>query len=311
MQRTQTMPVPELVAASPVCPVCSGAELRRFQANAFDSRTPARVHIVECQSCYFAWQHPQVRSAEDSVTYFSATYADEGRTDTGYFAPDYKNAVSNLELDFVESLPNTGRRLLDVGAGAGIFASVAAQRGWQATALDPALDPARVADSRVRAITGVLADVPANEQFDVVTLWDVVEHAIEPVALIEGARDLLRPGGWVVVETGNYKSVDRISGGVDCWIFQLDHRWYFAPESMAGLLERAGFTDMTFAQRVLRPNWQGTTGYAGPSLVHLLKSLVRRPAQIAHHFARHRALQQARHWQQPGLGIFCVAGRRA
>jgi 2-polyprenyl-3-methyl-5-hydroxy-6-metoxy-1,4-benzoquinol methylase len=296
-----------------VCLVCGSDRLARFTAVAADSDDDRTVSIVECRSCSFAWQHPLDRTAAESAAFFQMAYQDGGQCLGAYFEPEQKRDIALLEFEFVASLPGANRRLLDVGAGAGQFAGVAAEQGWTVTAVDPALsaEPPPRLDGRLRLIRGTLDDVPADESFDVVTLWDVIEHIPDPVDQILKARRHLRPNGWLVIETGNYKSADRIRRGRSHWIYQLDHRWYFSPDSIERLVTRAGFSNLIFAERVLRPGWNGTPAYAGPSRRSLLSALIRKPLEAPSHLERHRTLRRARSWNRAGLGIFAVAARLA
>jgi 2-polyprenyl-3-methyl-5-hydroxy-6-metoxy-1,4-benzoquinol methylase len=292
--------------------MCASTSLRSYKALAFDSKNGVQVSITECRSCRFAWQYPFARSEDDSARFFDAAYSDAGRTQSEYFDPEYKKSIARLQLDFIAGLPVAGRRLLDIGAGAGIFAEVAADAGWIVTAVDPALDIDRLgANPRINPIRGKLEDIAEAESFDVISLWDVIEHTTTPVELVESAKRYIAKGGWLVVETGNFKSIDRICGGLKHWMYQLDHRWYFSPQSMRQLLKEAGFTDLVFAQALLRPGWRGAAEYPGPSRWRLLRSVLRRPWRIHAHLAQHRELIEAKSWDLAGIGIFAVAASKA
>ncbi|NNL99627.1 MAG: hypothetical protein HKO62_02675 [Gammaproteobacteria bacterium] len=114
----------------------------------------------------------------------------------------------------------------------------------------------------------------------------------------------------MVVETGNYKSANRVLSTKAHWIFQLDHRWYFSPDTMRCLLEDAGYTETILCDRLLRPDWNGRTDYAGPSLPGLVKSVAMSPTKIASHLARFARLRRIREWELAGIGIFAIAARR-
>jgi 2-polyprenyl-3-methyl-5-hydroxy-6-metoxy-1,4-benzoquinol methylase len=292
------------------CFLCDCAQFRSFTALAYDGDGRSRVNILECLNCTFAWQYPIGRSEEESVSYFSQSYVDSASSNSHYFAADYKQNVAKAELEFVSSLPIDGRRLLDVGGGSGAFALEAAKLGWQATVVDPALELKGLDNAQVRAIRGSIDDLQRGEQFDVVTAWDVIEHVSDPFNFLRSMRNLVRVGGWLVIETGNYKSADRVECGDEHWIFQLDHRWYFAPDSLTTLLQQHGFAQLQYSSRVLRPNWVGQASYPGPSIRSLFSSIVRKPLKTRSHFRRFLDLRKAVSWQQAGLGIFCVAAQR-
>lgn len=97
----------------------------------------------------------------------------------------------------------TGRLLLDVGGSDGSFASAARGLGWTCTSLDR--DPEAVAAARARgleAVVGCADDSAAlHSSFDVVTLWDLLEHVPDPDRTAAWLSRCVRPDGRVVVVT--------------------------------------------------------------------------------------------------------------
>jgi SAM-dependent methyltransferase len=292
------------------CIFCGSDKLRKFKAKASDSENPSLVNIVECEDCMFGWQYPLGRTDQESVQHFEECYSDGGRTKSDYFDEKNKRAIAELELDFIETLPSQGRNLLDIGAGAGIFAEVVAQNDWTVTAVDPALELSRLNNnSNINAIKGTTSQIPSGTLFDVISMWDVVEHVTNPAELINDAASYLKEGGWLVLETGNYKSADRVYEGTSHWIYQLDHRWYFSPESLEWLLTDLGFSEFIFSKKVLRPNWSGSVGYAGPSRVNIFKTIAKDPLRLRTHISKFITLTQSKEWKMPGIGIFAIAAR--
>jgi len=300
----------ELKENSKNCPICKSGRLKKFEAHAHDAPPPTKVHIKECKTCHFAWQFPRGRSAEDSTEWFEAAYSDKRNANSEYFDDKRKQEISLLEVDFINSLTVDDMTILDIGAGAGTFAKSADRSGWSVTALDPALDKRQFeGNSRISAIRGSLDEIPKNRFFDVITLWDVIEHVEAPITLVNDAKERLKPGGWLVIETGNYKSVNRINAGVRHWIYQLDHRWYFSPDSTRHILQECGFTEFQLADRALRPGWHGDTSYQGPSRAHLLRDIIKKPHRIPSLLIKNHHLNIAKSWQHAGIGIFTIAAQ--
>jgi SAM-dependent methyltransferase len=208
-------------------------------------------------------------------------------------------------------LPVKNQTLLDIGAGAGIFAEVAAENGWNVTAIDPALEIGNIKNNpMLKKIKGTMKEIPKGDLFDIVTLWDVIEHTTDPIELISNAKQKIQGNGWLVIETGNYKGADRVNGGMSHWMYQHDHRWYFSPESIRNLLKDAGFCEFIFSDKVLRPSWNGSTGYTGPSKLSLVKSIIRDPINLPRHVSKHMVLTRAKSWEMSGIDIFAVASRK-
>lgn len=304
------MSVNELNEDSVSCPICSHNKVKSFNAHASDARS-SYVKIRECKNCQFAWQYPRGRTSLESADWFEKAYADKNYARSDYFDEKRKREISQLEMGFVASLQPKGRMLLDIGAGAGIFAEVAAENGWSVTAVDPAINEDRFNESEsIKVIKGSIEDILETDLFDVITLWDVIEHADKPVELIKNAKKYLRKNGWIIIETGNYKSADRIMKGESHWIYQLDHRWYFSPSSMEKLLSDCGFENITLSNTVLRPGWNGSVSYSGPSSVQLLKSILRNPFNLFKQISRYLMLLKAKRWAHSGIGIFAIAARK-
>jgi 2-polyprenyl-3-methyl-5-hydroxy-6-metoxy-1,4-benzoquinol methylase len=292
------------------CFMCQSPNLRRFKAQASDAVDQSHVNIVECEQCAFAWQYPLARTVEQSIEFFQSAYADGGKVGSAYFDPQRKQDIAKLEFEFIATLSVKNRRLLDVGAGAGIFADIATGNGWDVTAVDPAIEVDSIGCHTVaKKIKGTIDDIPKDELFDVVTLWDVIEHTENPLELITAAKQRLHETGWVVIETGNYKSAQRVSSGGDHWIYQHDHRWYFSPDSMRAVLMDAGFDEFIFSEKILRPNWQSGF-YSGPSKLSLIKSIVKNPLKLPQHLSKYHDLLKAKDWELSGMGIFAVAARK-
>ncbi|MBL4893490.1 MAG: class I SAM-dependent methyltransferase [Emcibacter sp.] len=295
---------------SKICLICGSNELYHFTAQAYDAPPISLVDITECKDCTFAWQYPLNHTEQQSIEIFETAYTDKGKTQSGYFIPEQKLKIAKLELDFISSLPTENKTLLDIGAGAGIFAEAAAENGWSVTAVDPALDINQLNNKPgINAIKGTTGQIHEGQLFDIVTLWDVIEHVTAPQELISHASKFLKKGGWLVIETGNYKSSDRVNGGKKHWIYQNDHRWYFAPSSVQYLLESSGFSEFIHSEKVLRPDWTGSVNYAGPSCSNLLKSIIKNPFSLFTHLNTHANLTKAKEWEMAGIGIFTIAAR--
>lgn len=288
------------------CPHCGRGPVRSREVVASDVKAGGRITIRECSACVFAWQWPLARSEDESADCATRRYSEH--QDNAYYDPQVRARVADLHLDFIASLKPLGRRLLDVGAGDGKFVEHALQQGWDAWGVDPGAPPA--AHGRLRRCP--LAEMPAAERFDVVTLWDVIEHVEDPVALLSQAVGRLSPEGHLIVETGNYQSGERIAAGGRWWGYAADHRWYFSPPVLEELMRDMGLAAIVHANRVLRPEWKGEPRYRIWLGGHV-RRVLRRPRRALAELRTLLALRNAAHaWPRwSGLGIVTVAGRRA
>lgn len=289
------------------CPSCHGGSLQTAAVHASDMEAGDTITVKACRDCCFAWQWPPQRNLESSIAHAKTRYSEP--QDNDYYKPEQREKVASTQLGFVESLDPPGRRLLDVGAGDGAFVRVAAAHGWEVVGLDPAAPQAVAGNPSILQMT--LEQLPADEQFDVITLWDVIEHLDFPLEVLAQAVTHLKPGGLLVAETGNYQSANRLHAGDSWWAYAADHRWYFAPPVVERMFRSLDLTDIQRADRVLRPGWQGDP-QVRPWLGGHIRSIIKRPdrtfRELGYYLRQRSAAQRWPHWG--GLPIFSMVGRR-
>jgi SAM-dependent methyltransferase len=226
------------VSPPAACRMCGSASVRPWlEKNG--------VPILRCAECDGGFVPDAAVPADLEALYGQAYF--EGACATGY--PTYEADLPLMERTFARRLawiaPRARRgRLLDVGTAYGAFLRVARADGWAAMGVEIAPDCARAAARYARApvIAGdfLHADLPGG--FDVITMFDVIEHMRDPVASLDRAHALLAPDGIVVIETGDRASL---------WARALGRRWYFldppqhlsyfTARGLASLLAARGF----------------------------------------------------------------------
>ncbi len=189
------------------CPVCDSDRIdRRYDLGEFKA--------LRCTSCETAW-----RSNMYTPEQVAAMYEDEPYEEHPFFGYD-SDAESLRKVPryqrFEQALGVLDRevgvgKLLDVGCGAGTFMAIAASRGWDVygvemnealcAEVDKAVGTGRVTCGAFEALD------PDEHAYDVITMWDVIEHVLDPAAFIERAQRMLRPGGVIVLCTPDEESV--------------------------------------------------------------------------------------------------------
>ena len=137
-----------------------------------------------------------------------------------------------------------GRRLLDVGSAGGAFLVAARNFGFDPVGVEPSR---WMADFGRRTYQVDIRDgilVPgmfADESFDVISIWDVIEHVPDPHALFSLVNRLLKPEGYLLVSYPDVGSMAaRLLG--ERWPFWLSvHLLYYDRRTIAAQLKRAGF----------------------------------------------------------------------
>jgi 2-polyprenyl-3-methyl-5-hydroxy-6-metoxy-1,4-benzoquinol methylase len=241
-------PEPHLALVPDACYLCKGTRLRqRFAAR--DGGAPEgaaaynctsfghRSHppIWECRDCGMLFQWP-MRSAQELLR----AYQD---VEDPLYVAEKGNRYHTFRRVLKALGPARGRTLLDVGAYCGYFLDVAREGGFR----PEGLELSRWAAGHARSLGFTVHGVPLEElaargaQYDVVTLWDVVEHFADPRAELAAAFRLVRPGGRIYLSTIDASSlVARLLGAQWPWLMDM-HLFYFGRATLAALLEEVGF----------------------------------------------------------------------
>jgi 2-polyprenyl-6-hydroxyphenyl methylase/3-demethylubiquinone-9 3-methyltransferase len=156
--------------------------------------------------------------------------------------------------DSASFTPLAGKRVLDVGCGAGLLCEPLARLGAAVTGIDAAAENIAAAgahavqsrltiDYRAGGIEGL-----AGETFDLVTSLEVIEHVAAPAAFVAGLAAALAPGGLLVLSTPNRTALSRLAlitiGEGTGRIPRGTHDWekFLAPDELIELIEAAGLT---------------------------------------------------------------------
>jgi SAM-dependent methyltransferase len=124
----------------------------------------------------------------------------------------------------------------------GVFVEVAQGRGWDAWGLEPSRWAVQEGRRRgLNMIQGTLRDAELDSgSFDAVTMWDVIEHLLDPLADLSEAARLLKPGGVLCVHTIDIDSpFARLMGKRWPWLVEM-HNFFFSPKTLGAMVEKAG-----------------------------------------------------------------------
>jgi SAM-dependent methyltransferase len=163
---------------------------------------------------------------------------DEGRRDY------YLRRLERLERRMGPSFRDS--RLLEIGCGTGILLQEARGRGWRADAIELSAELATRARRNNPAAAIITGDIvnqePAGRAYDAIISLDVLEHVLSPMTMAENCRELLKPGGLLLLQTPNTCSLrSRFKGAHWDMLDPQQHLNLFSPDALQVLLTTVGF----------------------------------------------------------------------
>lgn len=222
----------------------------RFRDGAF--------RVVRCRRCGLTYVTPRLPPERLHEMYQEEYWTSGRASDFGYGqyladAPHYLRTF-RLRSRILRALRPQPGRVADVGCAAGFFLRVMADLGWSTTGLEISASMCEHARTTlglpdVRRGDLLSARLP-DGAYDVLTLWDVIEHLEDPPAHLRAARAALRDDGLLVLETQDVSSAfARLMGRRWQHYKHEEHLYHFDPASLERLLRDTGFRSVRSTRR--------------------------------------------------------------
>lgn len=217
------------------CPICSQRNLRlAVKKDGFE--------IDQCDACGFRFTNPPPNEAQLELFYNSKIKQLENLGFERSRAA--RLPIFERRLDVIRQYVSEGK-LLDIGGANGIFvdAMARANAAFEVVVVDlnrDAIIKLRQNYPTVQASLGNALEHTGS--YDVVTLWDTIEHLPNVNRVAAHLFNLLKPGGFLFLSTPNVHSFEHSVGQYrHPQILPLSHVNYFAPDTLGRLLHRHGF----------------------------------------------------------------------
>jgi SAM-dependent methyltransferase len=229
------------------CPVCDSRDIHPLLTATDHTVSKNEFVIWQCGACSLRFTQDVPDAAHIGPYYKSEEYISHTDTSKGLVNSLYQKVRRHTLQQKVQLVTNvTGRqkgRALDVGCGTGAFLSALKDAGWEVQGLEPDADARRLASERsglnVQPAEALYELPPAS--FDAITLWHVLEHVHELQRYMERLKELLAPGGKLLIAVPNYTSGDATTYGPYWAAYDVPrHLYHFSPRSIKVLAERHG-----------------------------------------------------------------------
>ena len=171
-----------------------------------------------------------------SEEYISHTNSNKSFIDKIYQRVRKRTLQSKLKL--INSFNFSDKKLLDVGSGTGDFLATCKNDNWKVFGVEPSQEARSISEKKGIVSMNNLSELKENN-FDVITLWHVLEHVENLYEYLEILQSKLKPNGILIIAVPNYKSYDSKYYKEHWAAFDVPrHLWHFSQSSIEKLFAK-------------------------------------------------------------------------
>lgn len=234
------------------CSICGNPK-----SNKIIAKISERHNVVECSQCAVHAIYPKP-SIADLSEYYKDYYLTRNNSDSSENLVQMHSAILNCLVSKAEE--KSILQFLDYGFGTGAFLKLLAQKGYSCVGVEISDNNYRqLKDYVIRHNLSIkLVKMPeetldslSNRKFDVITLFQVIEHDISPLALLKSLSKYQNPGGLMYIECPNNDALynktknilNKILGRKGSFksLKYPEHLYGFNKKSLEILLKRVGY----------------------------------------------------------------------
>jgi len=196
---------------------------------------------VKCKNCHLIYMNPMEKVNKTNEYYFKARNTHVPTIRESYL----RTAGSQVHL--IQRYAS-GTNLLDIGCAQGFFLYNASKAGYTTKGIEISQDAAEYAVKEfgldVEAKSFEELRFPENH-FDVVTLWQVLEHVPYPLTVLQEVHRILKPGGLLVVSTPDIGGIPAKILRKKWWDIKRLHINQFTKKTLTDILQNGGFKNIS------------------------------------------------------------------
>ena len=294
------------------CRLCDSTEVFVLHKQVDGFRINKKFDIVRCKSCKVAFTHPFLtkKEYEDFHNSHQVVFNGAGDEETVQDYLDNKELYwerlgFNKRLLFFRSIHPAAKNILDIGCGAGFMLDFLSNNDYKVAGIE--LSPwghqiatkklgLDVKNSRIEDLD------PPRTKFDIITMYDVIEHTTQPSETLRSIRKWLAKDGKIVMNLPNLDSfISRAAGKHWNKLTPPDHTFHFNKPSITYLLNRSGFKVLNVATNAGSPN---------EFMSQLAGSTWRLPAKVSKKFSQAVETQNQQYSKNKSLHLKLIKGSK-
>jgi SAM-dependent methyltransferase len=240
------------------CNLCNSSQysVLYFLDDFLLDRKSVETRLVKCENCGLIYQNPRPSLEEMSLSYptnYDSYVSESKLSKNSWLMNKAINYGLNKRSSFVTNHKSSGS-LLDIGCSTGLFLNNMQQNSsWELKGVEINSHAAKLARDlfELDVFTGTLEEASfPDDYFDVVTLWDVLEHLHNPSASLHEIHRILKPDGILVFRVPNGKSWNaKFFGQYWAGLDAPRHLYVFEQFTLKRMLEKVGYISLQMSSR--------------------------------------------------------------
>ena len=225
------------------CPICGNPTFIPF-LNCLDFfLTKEEFPIVICQKCGLKFVNPRPEVLDIGRYYESPDYVShdsERKSGLNILYKQIRRFSIREKFKLVQK-SSLGHKILDIGCGTGEFLFFCNQKGFETTGIEPGEKPRKYANTKyqLNVLDETQIDILGHSNYDIITLWHVLEHVHLLNERMNKIVDLLKPDGTLIIAVPNSNSWDALYYKNFWAAYDLPrHLYHFSQDTMKFLLHQ-------------------------------------------------------------------------
>jgi 2-polyprenyl-3-methyl-5-hydroxy-6-metoxy-1,4-benzoquinol methylase len=205
--------------------------------------------VKRCKSCNLQFKSFSLKAENLYNAKYAQTFLDTKEYSSDSAIQFFKDILKHS----LAKMKPSGKKpaLLDIGSGVGTMLQAATESGYQPVGVELSADLVKVAVGKgFTVINKNVSELSLNEQFDTITMMDIIEHLESPKEILRELKPLLKSDGLLVVYTPNHNSLivkiadlmykTGIKSPIEN-IFACTHTVFFTTETLKKHLTESGY----------------------------------------------------------------------
>ena len=225
------------------CIICKYSKLDLVASKVRDS---AKHKIIKCKKCGHVQLYP-IPTQQDDNKFYDENMQDKNVNDVGSIKRAKRKMMEDTirRVNLIRKLTPKKGKILEIGSGHGFFLEMMRKCGYKMTGIEISKEKRKfskqVTDVKVLNVN-INEELPYVGNFDVIVMFQVLEHIIDPIGFLRNVRKLLKSNGKIIIEVPNCDDFQlRLHKEYREFYWQRAHISYFTPITLKRIFSKVDF----------------------------------------------------------------------